>query len=75
MSVVTDGATSDLLKSGRAGTSDDAGDHWREFTDEEDLRCLLRNILPAITDGGALYLDDHIEDTLFYAEQETPTAA
>ncbi len=56
---VVNGATNSLQRDGRAGTGDD---DWWDFTDEEDLRRLLRELLPLILAAGLPRFDDRLED-------------
>ncbi len=57
---IVDGATNWLQTDGRAGVSDE---HWWDFTDEQDLRRLLRDrLLPLILTAGMQRFDDRLED-------------
>lgn len=52
---VVNGATNWLQCNGRAGTGEDC---WWHFTDESDLRRLLRELLPVILAAGEETFDD-----------------
>lgn len=56
---IVDGATNWLQRNGRAGTGDD---YWWHFTDEADLRRLLRELLPMILTAGEATFDARLED-------------
>lgn len=57
---MADSATNSLQRNGKAGTGDD----WWHFTDEQDLRRLLRELLPVILAAGQETFDDVPLETL-----------
>lgn len=56
---LVNGATNWLQRDGRAGTGDD---YWWDFTDEQHLRRLLRELLPLILTAGLQDFDLMLED-------------
>lgn len=52
---IVDGATNWLQRDGKAGVGED---YWWRFTDEADLRRLLRELLPMILAAGQETFDD-----------------